>query len=121
MSREETAFQFDRVQKGQADSARLLLVFGMVPSTGNIDEKTRELLMQEKVREEARRKVAEEGAAEGDEEGETSDTQSNLPAVADPNLVYPDGSTPLHMAATFGLAGTAKALLDAGANVHAAA
>lgn len=100
LSEQETAFQFERVQKGQVDSARLLLVFGMVPSASHVDNETMEFLKRER-----------------DDSG--SEESSNLPVALETQRRYPDGSTPLHMAATFGLPVSIRALLDAGADINA--
>lgn len=107
MEKEETAFQYDRVQHGQVDSARLLLVFGMVPATSYLDKQTTDMFIEE------REKV---GAAE-----DAQSDSSQVPAVLDPTVRYPDGSTPLHMAASFGLTESVRTLAKARADVSAVA
>lgn len=106
MSKEEVAFQYERVQKGEVDSARLLLVFGMVPSASYLDNATMDLFEEEK------------GGSKSSTATADAEDSSNVPAVLDPHLRYPDGNTPLHMAATFGLKGSLEALLAAGADVN---
>ncbi|CAE7228025.1 ANK1 [Symbiodinium natans] len=99
MGREEAAFQYRRVQDGQVDSARLLLVFGLVPSARHLDQSTADLFWHER------------------NESQPKDTGQLV--TLNPLQRYADGSTPLHLAATFGLPESLGALLDAGADVHA--
>ncbi|CAE7339206.1 ANK3 [Symbiodinium microadriaticum] len=99
MSREEAAFQYRRVQDGQVDSARLLLVFGLVPSARHLDPSTAELFRWER------------------DSSKSSGSGQQLATSALQR--YADGSTPLHLAATFGLSESLEALLRAGADVHA--
>lgn len=109
MSKDETVFQYNRVQQGEVDSARLLLVFGMVPSTRHMDSQTMETLMQDQ-----------KSAGETSDNAEDSNS-ANLPAVLDPELRYADGSTPLHMAASFGLVDSIRHFAKAGADVSVTA
>eukprot|EP00931_Biecheleriopsis_adriatica_P117281 TRINITY_DN92816_c0_g1_i1.p1 TRINITY_DN92816_c0_g1~~TRINITY_DN92816_c0_g1_i1.p1 ORF type:complete len:713 (-),score=170.54 TRINITY_DN92816_c0_g1_i1:27-2165(-) len=99
---------YQRVSQGQVDSARLLLVFGVVPSAGHMDEATKQALAQER-------------DAASDENNGSNQSSDNLPALLDPKQRYPDGSTPLHMAATFGYVESIGRLLDAGAEINATA
>ncbi|CAK0873204.1 unnamed protein product [Prorocentrum cordatum] len=46
---------------------------------------------------------------------------AHLPAALEPGLRYPDGSTPLHFAAAFGLEASVRSLAGAGADVSAVA
>lgn len=111
MSKEETAFQYKRVQQGQVDSARLLLVFGMVPSTSYIDKQTASMFMEEREGTDEVAAAAEKGDAD----------PSQLPALLDPSLRYADGSTPVHMAASFGLPESIRTLVKARADINAVA
>ncbi|CAJ1444299.1 unnamed protein product [Effrenium voratum] len=98
LNQAEAAFQYTRTQRGEVDSARLLLVFGLVPAARHLDPGTLHLFEQDR---------------NGSEKG------SVMPQSA--KLRYPDGSTPLHMAATFGLTDSLRSLLLAGADLQATA
>ncbi|CAE7250568.1 ANK2 [Symbiodinium sp. CCMP2592] len=99
MGRDEAAFQYRRVQDGQVDSARLLLVFGLVPSARHLDPSTAELFRRERA----------------NSKSKASGQLATLSAFHR----YADGSMPLHLAVTFGLSESVDALLHAGADVHA--
>ncbi|CAJ1368349.1 unnamed protein product [Effrenium voratum] len=95
----EAAFQYTRTQRGEVDSARLLLVFGLVPAARkHLDPGTLHLFEQDR---------------NGSEKGSVM--------LQSAKLRYPDGSTPLHMAATFGLTDSLRSLLLAGADLQATA
>jgi len=110
LSKEEAAMQFDRVQRGQVDSARLLLVFGMVPAAGYVDGQTQSMLLDE---------CSYEG--KGQHLHGLGCDADKVVTVLQPELRYRDGSTPLHMASMFGKDRFARLLLDGRANIHAVA
>ncbi|CAE8681824.1 unnamed protein product [Polarella glacialis] len=110
LSAEEAAFQYERVQKGEVDSARLLLVFGMVPSVRHVDNDTIGFLAEDRDR----------AIGNGDQAVERMDDEDwrHAPAILDANTRYADGSTALHMAATFSLLRSVRHFLKAGADVN---
>ncbi|CAE7391359.1 ANK1, partial [Symbiodinium sp. CCMP2456] len=119
MSREEAAFQYRRVQDGQVDSARLLLVFGLVPSARHLDPSTAELFRWE--RDSSKSSGSGQLASYRSCHKRDRAQAGNSRQLATSALQrYADGSTPLHLAATFGLSESLDALLHARADVHAA-
>ncbi|CAL1146769.1 unnamed protein product [Cladocopium goreaui] len=94
---EEAAFQYDRVQRGEVDSARLLLVFGMVPSARYLDDSTSRFLTEH-----------DEGRNESRGELEVHLASHR----------YADGASPLHMAAMFGFPEALRSLLQSGADLN---
>lgn len=62
MSQEETVMQHRRLQRGEADSARLLLVFGLVPSVSFVDDGMRAMLEADGVTDVGEDRVEQAGA-----------------------------------------------------------
>eukprot|EP00439_Symbiodinium_sp_Y106_P046547 s5647_g5.t3 len=107
MGRDEAAFQYRRVQDSQVDSARLLLVFGLVPSARHLDPSTAELFRRNRTN------------SKSNASGQLAASYRDRLATLSASQRYADGSMPLHLAVMFGLSESVDALLHAGADVHA--